>query len=1199
MTVCRDASNGRGLTNMTSFEPVIPVDSPAFQDAIRAQADAADPSRSAWVEANAGSGKTKVLIDRVARLLLRRPDGRAGARPDSILCLTYTKAAANEMLSRLFDRLGTWSIASDDKLRAQLSQLEGREAATYDQSALEQARSLFARALETPGGLRIETIHAFCARVLRRFPLEANIPAGFQELDETQAASLWREVIDTHVEMIAETQADALAILSEAARGRGVITSLDLLKSPEVGALRFLTRRDKTRSLRDEIRAELGAGPQTPSEILAAAMGDDLPRSAIHEALQELSAYPDVPKNRKLYDGLMEVLNAGDQRAAFETYLTTIAGAKWEWSSKSNPFTTALKGGVTETLYIRKTDGLGPEGREISRLKAVHAAYSQAVILERTTALLEIGGPLIQHYQKLKAERGLLDFDDLIANTLQLLNTSSMAQWVLYKLDGDISHILVDEAQDTSPDQWQLINALVGEFHSGEAAARRGDPRTQFVVGDPKQSIYSFQGADQEEFLAQKTSFESQQESLLNQPNMPEMAMSFRSSPEILTYVDAVQTAAPIDQTAVNPGDKAGIAISPHTARRENQPGQVELWPLVVKADKDNQSNWDAPIDHIPPQAPGRLLATKIATAVAEMIRNGETVWRENSNRQWQRQAVRPADILILVRRRNILFDSIIDELKRHNIPVGGADRLKILDSLAVQDCLNLIRFVLQPDDDLTLAEILRGPFCGLVDDDRYLFPVAFGRAKTESLWQSLQNQTDDRFAPAIAFCNNLLASKHLPAFEFLNLHLHGEASENMNGWDQLIARLGEPARDPVQALLNRALDYDLNEAASLQAFLANTEANHSEIKRDLADASGFVRVMTVHGAKGLQAPVVILPDTTKGTEKTDRQIFVGPNGVPLYVQKTINDSDVTRAARTRQDEANERESRRLLYVAMTRAQDRLIICGAATGKTKNGFSDTAWYRYCMLAMSRLLNQNIPATGPENRLIFGAESPQSSRTKPTRPDRSDPPDWLDKAVADTRRDQRLAAPSKLFSSDSAVTAPISDARRFGLRRGRLIHSLLQILPDLPEAERRRRAETFMARAADLSREEQAEIIDVTFSTFEHPGFGAIFSKSGRSEVAIAGKLTNGLRISGRVDRLIIENDTVFIIDFKSDRPCPPDHSQIDISHKGQMAAYADILSNIYPTHTIRCGLLYTDGPVLIELETDDLRAILNRSNSSI
>lgn len=1185
--------------NMTDFDPVSPVNSAAFQDAITAQADAADPNRSAWVEANAGSGKTKVLIDRVARLLLRRADGRAGARPDSILCLTYTKAAANEMLSRLFDRLGTWSIASDEDLRTQLARLEGRSPDAYDQGALEQARSLFARALETPGGLRIETIHAFCARVLRRFPLEANIPAGFQELDETQAAGLWHEVIDAHVENIAETQADALATLSEAAAGHGAIASLDLLKSPQVGALRFISQRDQTRSLRDEIRAELGAASLTATEILANTMGDELPRSAIREALQELSAYPDVKTNRKLYDRLVAVLNTGDQRQAFETYLTAIAGANWDWPAKSDPFTAKLKGGMTETLYRRKTQGTDPEGSEISRIKAARAAYSKAMVLERTTALLEIGAPLLRHYQALKAERGLLDFDDLISNTLRLLNTSSMAQWVLYKLDGDISHILVDEAQDTSPDQWQLINALVSEFHAGEGAERRGDPRTQFVVGDPKQSIYSFQGADQVEFLAQKTKFRTRQEDLSKQANMPEMAMSFRSSPEILTYVDAVQATAPISQTTLNFGDETDGLISPHTARRENQPGQVELWPLVLKAGKDNQNNWDAPIDHTPPQAPARVLAAQIATAVAEMIANGESVWREHANGRWQRDAITPADILILVRRRNILFESIIDELKRQNIPVGGADRLKILDSLAVQDCLNLIRFVLQPDDDLTLAEILRGPFCGLVDDDNHLFPIAFGRAKTETLWQRLQSQTDAVFAPAIAFCKRLLASKHLPAFEFLSLHLHGVASDELTGWDQLIARLGEPARDPVQALLNRALDYDLNEAASLQAFLASTETNHGEIKRDLADASGFVRVMTVHGAKGLQAPVVILPDTTKGTVKTDSQIFLSPNGVPLYVPRAKADCEVTEAERAKQNEANERESRRLLYVAMTRAQDRLIICGAATGTSTKGFPDTAWYRYCMLAMGRLLGQDIPESGPEKCMIYGPQSPRTRTAKAASPGQTDLPEWLNQTVADTKRDHRLAAPSKLFSSDSAVTAPMSEARRFGMRRGRLIHSLLQILPDLPRPDRRHRAETFMARAGDFSAIDQAEIIDVTFATLDHPDFAPIFSNAGRSEVAIAGKLQNGIRISGRVDRLLIEQNTIFIIDYKSDRPCPPDHSQIDISHKGQMAAYADILSNIYPAHTIRCGLLYTDGPALIELDQHDLRAILNRSNSSI
>ncbi|MEM7460672.1 MAG: UvrD-helicase domain-containing protein, partial [Pseudomonadota bacterium] len=800
--------------------------SDAFEAAKRAQAEAADPTQSAWVEANAGSGKTKVLIDRVARLLLRRPDGRPGALPDSILCITYTKAAANEMLSRLYARLGDWAVASDDSLRDSLAQLEGRDPSAYHEDDFREARRLFARALETPGGLRIETIHAFCARILRRFPLEAGVSPGFTAIEEDDANRLWRSVLAAQLEHAAIAQPEAMAILADASGGMGISSALDALKFQRQALSAFQNTISSDLELIERIRHACGAPPQSTEAILSDAMIEQLPEQDLRAAVVWLNQIDKPGKaDTKLFSALTALLDSTDPSDRYQAYMDAIAGSKWDFPSGSNPYT-AKAGPEIADLFSRNLKKGDPEGREITRMKAVQATLKAAALAERSLALMQIGLPMVDAYAEEKRLRGALDFDDLIGRTRALLTQSDAAAWVLYKLDGGLTHLLLDEAQDTSPGQWALINALVEEFQSGLGRDRAAEPRTQFVVGDSKQSIYSFQGADQQEFEAERNAFLLREEVVASaedrKVNLPEMAMSFRSTPEVLRFVDEVRARVPLSDAATDALPPAGADLRPHAPRRSNQSGRVELWPLELPSETDGEETaWFAPTDHVPADAPRRRLARNIADAVKHMLDQGETVWREQKGGKWARSPVRPEDILILVRSRNELFESLIASLKQVGVRVAGADRLRLLDNLGVQDCLNLIRFALQPGDDLTLAEILRGPFCGLVEDDIHLFVLAHARPKGVSLWQSLQQTSAAPFQAAKAFCQGLIADAGLPAFEFLTRALTERDGAGISGWDRLIQRLGEPVRDPVQALVSGALSHDMSEAKSLQAYLA------------------------------------------------------------------------------------------------------------------------------------------------------------------------------------------------------------------------------------------------------------------------------------------------------------------------------------------------------------------------------------------
>ena len=1155
----------------------------SYVRAQQAQADAALPHRSAWVEAHAGSGKTKVLIDRVARLLLRRDGGRPGAAPDTILCVTYTKAAANEMLGRLFRTLGSWSVANDEELRAELARLEHRDPGSYEPSDLDAARALFAQALETPGGLRIETIHAFCARILRRFPLEARVSPGFTEIEDREADELWSHAMRDEILSAADTDPDALATLSEAGGGLGAAAILSALRSVATD----LTGGDPE-ELKSQVKYALDAPDESAADLVENAMGCDLPRADIQAIVSLLSGETSLKKtDADLMDKLVDCLSTRPAEDRFDTYCSLFLTQAGDWK-KSNPYTKAIGDLCTEAaaLYQMK-DGDGSEAFRIrnllERLKA-RRAY------ETTAALIDIGLPVLSGYASGKRARAALDFDDLIERTRRLLTAPGIAEWVLYKLDGGLNHILLDEAQDTSPSQWVLINALVTEFRAGMGAERAVDPRTQFTVGDKKQSIYSFQGADPERFLQEKQAFIAAEESRHGQANLPDMTMSFRSTPEVLGFVDAVfnQDSFSGDPFSDMPPDEADELR--HVARRGKEAGRVDLWPITPHTEEEEGDPWDAPLDHISESSPKNRLAKQIAAEIRRMVDEGEPVWRKGLQ-----EGARPEDFLILVRKRGALFNALIRALKDERLPVAGADRLVLLDHIGVQDCLNLIRFALFPSDDLTLAEILRGPFRGLIDDDNHLFPLAHGR-KGESLWDRLQAVEAPVFAQARAFCEDLLAHRDLPAFDFLSRALTLRREDGLSGWDRLIQRLGEPARDPVSALIDRALGYDMGEAASLQLFLAEIESDTSQLKRDLAEANGEIRVMTVHGAKGLQAPIVILPDTT-GAEKADTNgLFMLDGGIPVYSKRASEDPPVIAARRLARQTAQARESRRLLYVALTRAEDRLIIAGAHHGaKTGVGYSDTSWYALCRQGMLSLTGGADAEEG--ETLTYGKIQPAAAPASTAQDGRAPAPAWTRQPAPGTGPATRIRAPSRLLTDTAPVSKPFGPARAAALKRGKLIHTLLQYLPELAPDAREAAARTWLTRHAELEESARAEILSVTLGALNAPDFGHVFAPGGRSEAAIVGEIDTASGptiINGRVDRLLVSEAQVLIIDYKTDRPAPARVEDVDASYIAQMAAYAHILSDTWPGRAVRAGLLYTDGPVLFELPASLLQNSLKR-----
>ncbi len=1144
---------------------------PEYAAASEGQRKAALPDHSAWVEANAGSGKTKVLIDRVARLLLKR------AEPDSILCVTYTKAAASEMQSRLFNRLGGWCVMEEDQLRTRLAELENRPAADYTHDDIGRARELFAKALETPGGLRIETIHAFASRVLHRFPLEAGIAPGFSELDEDDAASLWDDAFRAMGRRVVrgdEVLVNAARCAAEAGGGKGFDAIRALL--PRRAAIqRFVEKAGGMDAAIERLRTDLNAPTATPNVLLDQAMGPDLPRKALKDLL---GALPRAKRSdAELADVLSAVLSDASAENRFAAY-ASLAFTKSGDLRKSNPYTgEAMKQAPAAALFFQIKDV--PQGSEIHRIFALASALNAARLFQRSSALLRLASVLFADFAQRKRARAGLDFDDLIETTSRLLTRQHAAEWVLWKLDGGISHILLDEAQDTSPAQWEILRALTADIFAG-AGAVRDEQRTLFVVGDQKQSIYSFQGADPEHFLRETQEFETKARTANVDFALPNLAMSFRSAPEVLSYVDAVFSTdvfAPDSPFTLLPPDGANLLR--HTPFRRNETGSVELWPLEPKPDVQPAEPWTAPKGQESAASPKAKLASRIAKFIRREIDAGAAVWEKN-----QQRPCRPGDFLILVRgRTGGLFDGILQALKRENIPVAGADRIQLLDSLAVQDLLNLIRFALCPEDDLTLAEILKGPFGGLNDDQ--LFDLA--NPRKGRLWPDVQAAK----LPVTAFLEDVFARRHQPPFEFLTHALECGASLSRPGWELILSRFGAPAREPVTALIDRAAAFDADEPPSLQLFLDSVERRGGEVKRELSGPQGEVRVMTVHGAKGLEAPIVILPDTCSA-HRIDRDgIFITEDGAPIWAGPKTNDIELSAKLRAIAEARALREHRRLLYVALTRAQDRLIVCGAFAGHPKSaGHADTSWNTVCQSAMTRLAEAgHVEEVGDGDRIIrrFGAAPDLlipaivSTKSAPALPG------WLTQP-APTEALPRILSPSRLTtSSEPPVISPFGPGRAERLRRGELIHRLFEVLPDLPQRTRRKAAEAFLKKQPDLSPTQRTEMLAAALGVLDDPTFAALFAPGGRAEAPIIGRIgIDGIGasiINGRVDRLVITNAEILIVDYKTDRPAPPTVEGVGAAYIAQMAAYRAVLTQCWPDRSIRCLLVWTDGPRLMEI----------------
>lgn len=1071
-------------------------------NALKKQQLATDPNASVWVNASAGTGKTKVLTDRILTLLLH------GADPIKVLCLTFTKAAAAEMLNRLSERLSQWVLLDDHALTQQLSSIQTYPVTT---AMLVKARSLFTEILETPGGMRIQTIHGFCQMLLQRFAIEANVPSAFTILNDQEAQDLLYQALTTILKSD-DTLRLWHALIHRYFKDQTFIALLqDLL-----GQRQRLLKLQQDHGCPDRYESHLKTTLNLPTswDLTSPDLEQQLILDACQYSLIPSDSSVELPILSQWLSGSLE-----QRQSLFSDYCGLF---------------------LTKDGEISKRPKVKHEG-EAERLYGVMQQLNGLHVAQKSLLIMSFGLRISHHYQMIKAQKNCLDYDDLIDKCLNLLRQSQISAWILYKLDGGINHILIDEAQDTSPEQWQIIRIITEELFNNT-----NRHRSLFVVGDGKQSIYSFQGANPQDFIDLQKFFGNHLTNLGIEWRQLDLDVSFRSTPAVLELVDQIfHRPERLGPALVTQGVK-------HIPFRECHQGVVSLWPAVTEDDSSlpqSPEGWVIPRDRLEQH-------TLVRRFCDHLCQNIKALLRSQVQLPSTKQPIQPKDILILVRQRGELMLELISTLKREGIPVMGADRFVLTNHIIVQDLMALGQFLLLPDDDLSLACVLRSPIIGL--DEEELMALAVGRSS--SLWGQLKNQHNNSLSLRRTY--DVLASL-LAMVDFYSPYVMYEAVlHSYSGRRHFVSRLGPEASDILNEFLSIAYEFENNHQATLEEFLYALQQHEVTIKRDSNDqTSNQIRLMTIHGSKGLQAPVVILAEKFSSTDPQDKLLWqldaAGQCRLMLARPTQRQDNALTSAMKHHWHQLDTYEDQRLLYVALTRAADHLYITGYGPKITAD-----SWYQQII----EIINPPIEPWQQDHGTW--QQQPTATSLNESRPE------WLLMPI-------KQSLPRKPVTTQSTMTT--------AMHRGIVIHKLFEVLGDLAEGDRLK-AGNYLLQHLKLSPCQWQQDLTRVLELLKDENLTIFYSAQSYAELEIAHP--NGQLL--RLDRVVISDDAIVILDYKTAEEIP-DHIPATIIQ--QLSMYQEALNALYPNIPISSSILWTSGPELqnvpAELINTALKNVIN------
>lgn len=1207
------ANDGADVPPQPPKEKGTPVPRGQKLDPNIAQRKASDPLSSVWVTASAGTGKTKVLTDRVLRLML------SGATPDQILCLTFTKAGASVMTNRIREELAVWATCDDKKLADKLTRLNGKKP---DEATTRRARQMFAEFLDAHGGLKIQTIHSFSQSLIRRFPIESGIPPYFDVMDDQTAAEMLR---DSQADILRRIQKEPHTPLARAVHSvtpevseddfAGLIGELTYRRGQ---LLTILEQHGGLEKTIDAVYAHLKA----PKDIDAPAMLAQLNSEA------GLSTPPDMQALKHAADVLAGGSASDLEKAKIIKAWIMHPESRVEiFQDYASVFLT--KDGDMRKRLTTKATSAAQDALETEAKRLMEGMESIALVntARGTESLLRLSSAILERYTERKRSLNYLDYDDLVHHANKMMQEDNAAGWVLQKLPGNLKHILIDEAQDTNPDQWQLVASIAKEFFD-QSKRNKSKDHTLFVVGDEKQSIFSFQRADPREFARRKKMFAEMVGKSGGKWREVQLDIAFRSSPAITQAVDAV-FANPDAADGLFDENEADKKVR-HDPFRRGQAGLVEVHPVIRAQQPPEAQPWALPLKREDVSDPAAELADKIADQIKEWLDKGEEL-------PSRKRPVNPADIMILVRRRSAFVDHMVRALKKRDIPVAGADRMSLREQIVVMDLVALGEVLLFPKDDYKLASVLKTPLIGM--NDKQLEDIAVGRSG--DLWTALKEKAQDAKADPIyknAFDYLSKLQDRMTAqrpYEFYSSVLMDPCpAQAKSGLNALYARLGFEAEDPLVEFMNAVERFEKMHVPSMQGFLAWLDAGEAEVKREINmnAESPRVHIMTVHGAKGLEAPIVILPDTTgvPSDNTRARPKFLWPEGdrkVPLWVPRADLESRAFAQEREKAEQERDREFRRLLYVAMTRAADRLYVYGS---QNRDKVQEKSWYSLIATGLANYLGDQVkiidapakpdadksapPANdngedtpAPEKILRFELKqtaAPQPDDVKPVGKKRTTGiPVWARSAPTVSQQPVEKFRPSeyKQTADNYSAASPLEGAGEMYHRQlGTVVHNLFEFLPAVAPEAREAAARKFLAKPAwGLSEKDQEQSLKQVMSILNDPDFGAIFGPNSRAEVSITGMFEKDGKkqmMSGQIDRLVVDDKTVLIVDFKNSRKVPKNVKQVQYKYIAQMASYRLALQQIYPDKQIKCALLYTRESKLIPISGQKLAGAVRKLN---
>jgi ATP-dependent helicase/nuclease subunit A len=1124
----------------------------------------AAPRINAAVSASAGTGKTYLLVTRIVRLLLD------GAKAENILALTFTRKAAGEMRQRVYGRLQHLAMLDDVALDQALLAI-GVEPSSPHRSL---ARNLYEQILFADRPLRISTFHAFCQDLLRRFPLEAEIPAGYELLEKTGMleAAAWDALFLEVTRNPDKAPAASLETLFDLCNGlagtRDALLQGFLAHRSDWWAFTE-NRQNPVAFACDYARAFLEPGADPCGDFFSSSR------------LADLAEFRDLLLK---HPTATHVAFAADIGRSLETDLDT-----------NQRFARVTGVFLTSKLEPRKRahsqaleKKLGAAG--VARFLRLHEQLSTAVLethdaclrkaaFELNTAWYTAGQALLNQYQTLKQEQRLLDFADLEWKSYRLLRDPEHSLWVQYKLDRKIDHILIDEFQDTNPTQWQLILPLLEEIAGGDTER----PRSVFLVGDTKQSICGFRRANPQ---LQLTATEWLQ-ARLNGRVFP-LSKSWRSSPVIMNCLNAI----------FDTGASSGVRLDdykPHDTHCAGLWGRVELLPLVEPetqaAENPPQNRLRDPLTETRQQTDSSVHyreGLQIASRIHELM--AENIGVEKNGR---RQALDFHNIYILLRSRTHAAH-YEQALQDSNIPFIGLEKGGLLDRLEIQDLEALLNVLVTPFNNLALAQVLRSPlFCA---DDHDLIQLA-GCEESTSWYERLARLVAGRDAsPSLQRAHRLLSAWHdlvgrLPVHDLLDRIYHeGDVLRRyrLATPDVLQGRVNAN----LNLLLEMALEIDSGRYPSLVRFLDGLRLlrNNTSDQPDSPPATeqdAKVRLMTIHAAKGLEAPVVFLADAAAtGKSHDNYQVLVdwpANRDKPVHLMLLGNKASTPQRVeqlRERQQALQDREQANLLYVALTRARQILIVSGSASRRQSE--TQSSWYREISEALSPLLVEESNGrrslqTGPPDKSPPHTREPAQSTQESAFPipDIEPPPQ---PASGDGPGAPATAAPSFFFEEKSGPGAR---------QRGIIVHKLLELMSH-PDARSNPAIDDFLVYGVTRDqltawRQEAINVLNAEELRFL---FDPARYLAAYNEIPIVYTLNEDQRVYGIVDRLVRLEDTVWIIDYKTQTGIDESILPEFVRHyEPQLTSYAEGAKRLWPGTTVRTALLLTRTARLVPVST--------------